>query len=147
MKHALDVLRDALPVVATLRAEGPVHIPAGVGIKVPARQVADYCAAKSLSERGVTESCPFDDTECAIAQACPDPALTVDAEQVLVAAAGLGVDAARFERYAGRRWGPGWMNSADGRHQALDEIERYRNDPVGLADKIDAHLNLPGQPA
>jgi hypothetical protein len=147
MKHALDALRDALPVVATLRAEGPAHIPAGVGIKVPARQVADYRAAKGLSERCVTESGPFDDTECAIAQACPDPALTVGAEQVLAAAAGLGVSAVRFARYADRRWGPEWMRSANGRHQVLDEIERYRNDPEGFADKIDAHLNLPGKPA
>lgn len=135
MKHALDALRDALPVVATLRAE------------VPARQVAEYRAAKDLSERGVTESGPFDDTECVIVQACPDLILTVGAEQVLAAAAGLGVDAARFARYADRRWGLGWMNSANGRHQALDEIKRYRNDPEGFADKIGAHLNLPGKPA
>lgn len=147
MKHALDALRDALPVGAAPPGEGPVHIPAGVRIKVPARQVADYCAAKSLSEHGVKESAPFDDTERVIVQACPDPALTVGAEQVLAAAVGLGVDTARFERYADRRWGPGWMRSADGRHQVLDEIERYRNDPEGFADKVDAHLNLPGKTA
>lgn len=147
MKHALDVLREALPIVATPRAEGQVHIPAGVGIKAPARQVADDRAAKALSEHGVTESGPFDDTDRAIVQACPDPALTDGAEQVFAAAAGLGVDAARFARYADRRWGPEWMRSANGRHQVLDEIERYRNDPEGFADKIDAHLNLPGKPA
>jgi hypothetical protein len=147
MKHVLDALRDVLPGVATLPGGGQVHIPAGVGIKVPARQDADYCATKSLSECGVTENGPFDDTERAIVQACPDTALTVGAEQVLAAAARLGVDAARFERYADRRWGPEWMTSANGRHQVLDEIERYRNDPEGFADKIDAHLNLPGKPA
>jgi hypothetical protein len=147
MKHVLDVLRDALPVVATLRGEGPVHIPAGVGIKAQARQAADDRAARGLSERGVTESGPFDGTDRAIVPACPDPALTAGAEQVLAAAAGLGVDAARFARYADRRWGPEWMRSANGRHQVLDEIERYRNDPEGFADKIDAHLNLPGKPA
>jgi hypothetical protein len=147
MKHALDALREALPIVATLPGEGQAHIPAGVGIKALARQVADYRAEKSLSERGVNESGPFDDTESAIVQACPDPALTVDAEQVLAAAAGLGVDVTRFERYADRRWGPEWMRSANGRHQVLDEIERYRNDPEGFADKIDTHLNLPGKPA
>lgn len=108
MKHVLDALRDALPVVATLPGEGQAHISAGVGIKAPARQIA---------------------------------------EQVLAAAAGLGVDAARFECYADRRWGPGWMRSASGRHRVLDEIKRYRNDPEGFADKIDAHLNLPGKPA
>ncbi|RJF99435.1 hypothetical protein [Noviherbaspirillum saxi] len=145
MKHALDALRDALPVVATLPGEGQAHIPAGVGIKAPARQIADYRVAKSLSECGVTESRPFDDIERAIVQACPDPALTVDADQVLAAAVGLGVDTARFERYADRRWGPGWMRSADGQHRVLDEIERYRNDPEGFSDKIDAHLNLPGK--
>ena len=147
MKHVLDVLRDALPGVATPRGEGPVHIPAGVGIKAPTRQAADDRAAKSLSDCCVTESRPFDDSERAIAQACPDPALTVDAEQVLAAAAGLVVDTARFERYADRRWGQVWMRSANGRQQVLDEIERYRNDPEGFADKIDAHLNLPGKPA
>lgn len=147
MKHALDALRDALPVVATLPGEGQVHIPAGVGIKAPARQAADDRAAKALPERGVTESGPFDGTDRAIVQACPDPALTVGAEQVLAVAAGLGVDSTRFARYADRRWGPGWMCSANGRHQVLDEIERYRNDPEGFADKIDAHLNLPGKPA
>jgi predicted kinase len=147
MKHALDILRDALPVVATLPGEGEAHIPAGVGIKVPARQVADDRAARSLSECGVKESGPFDDTERAMVQACLDPVLAVGAEQVLAAAAGLGVDTARFARYADRRWGPGWMRNANDRHQVLDEIERYRNDPEGFADKIDAHLNLPGKPA
>jgi hypothetical protein len=147
MKHVLDALRDALPVVAARPREGQVHIPAGVGIKVPARQDADYCATKSLSECGVTENGPFDDAERAIVQACPDTVLTVGAEQVLAAAAGLGVDTARYERYADRRWGPGWMRSANSRYQVLDEIERYRNDPEGFADKIDAHLNLPGKPA
>lgn len=145
MKHALDALWDALPVVATLPGEGQVHIPAGVGIKAPARQAADYRAAKALSERGATESGPFDDTDRAMVQACPEPAWTVDAEQVLAAAARLGVDAARFERYADRRWGPEWIRNANGRHQVLDEIERYRNDPEGFSDKIDAHLNLPGK--
>lgn len=147
MKHALDALRDTLPVVATLPGEGQVHIAAGAGIKAPARLVADYRAAKGLSERGVTESGPFDDTDRAIVQARPDPALTAGAEQVLAAEVGLGVDAVRFERYADRRWGAEWMRSANGRHQVLDEIERYRNDPEGFADKIDAHLNLPGKPA
>ena len=123
MKHVLDALRDALPVVATLRGDRQVHIPAGVGIKVLARQVAG---------------------DRAIVLACPDSVLKVGADQVLAAAAGLGVDTARFERYADRRWGPEWMNCTNGRHQALNEIERYRNDPEGFADKIDAHLNLPG---
>lgn len=146
MKHVLDALRDALPGVATPSGEGQVHIPAGVGIKAPARQAADDRAARGLSERGVTRSGPFDESECAMVQACPDPALTAGAEQALAAAAGLGVDAARFARYADRRWGAEWMRSANGRHQVLDEIERYRNDPEGFADKIDAHLNLPGKP-
>lgn len=147
MKHALDALRDTLPVAATLCGEKPVHIAAGAGIKAPARLVADYRAPKDLSERGLTESGPVDGTDRAIVQARPDLALTAGAEQVLAAAAGLGVDAARFESYADRRWGPEWMRSANGRHQVLDEIERYRNDPEGLVDKIDAHLNLTGKPA
>jgi hypothetical protein len=147
MKHVLDALRDALPVVATLPGEGPGHILTGVRIKVPATQAADDRAAKSLSEYGVKASGPFDGIERAMVQACPDPVLKVSAEQVLAAAAGLGVDTTRFERYVDRRWGPGWMRSANGRHQVLDEIDRYRNDPKGFADKIDAHLNLPGKSA
>jgi hypothetical protein len=145
MKHAIDALREALSIVATLPGEGQVQIPAGVGIKAPARQAADDRAVKALSERGVTEIGPFDDTDRAIVQVCLDPVLTVGAEHVLAAAAGLGVDSTRFARYADRRWGPEWMRSANGRHQVLDEIERYRNDPEGFADKIDAHLNLPGK--
>ena len=55
MKHALDALRDALPVVATLRAEGAAHIPTGVGIKALARQVASLGALQVGSVEGGTK--------------------------------------------------------------------------------------------
>jgi hypothetical protein len=66
MKHVLDALRDALPGVATPRGEGQVHIPAGVGIKAPARQAADDRAARGLSKRGVTRRGLFDESECSM---------------------------------------------------------------------------------
>lgn len=71
-------------------------------------------------------------------------ALATSAEQVRAAAASLGIDPARFEPYAVRRWGRGWHLHADGRRQALDEMERYRNDPEGFIDKIDTYLRLKG---
>ena len=61
-------------------------------------------------------------------------------EQVLAAAGAFGIDATHYETYAARRWGTGWKLNANGRRRALDEIERYRNDPDGLVDKIDVEL-------
>ena len=62
------------------------------------------------------------------------------AEQVIAAAGEFGIDAVRYETYADCRWGPGWMLNANGRRRALDEIERYRNDPDTFIDKVDAEL-------
>lgn len=62
-------------------------------------------------------------------------------EQVIAAVSEFGIEAARYETYAARRWGPGWKLNANGRRRALDEIERYRNDPEGLIDKIDTELH------
>ena len=69
------------------------------------------------------------------------------AEQVFAAAAGFGIDAARYEAYACKRWGAGWKLNSNGRRNVLEEIERYRNDPGGLIDKIDVELNDPSTPA
>ncbi|WP_136418258.1 hypothetical protein [Herbaspirillum sp. ST 5-3] len=61
-------------------------------------------------------------------------------EQVIAAAGEFGIDAVRYEAYAECHWGPGWMLNANGRHRALDEIDRYKNDPDTFVDKVDAEL-------
>ncbi|BBP02949.1 hypothetical protein TPL01_13220 [Sulfuriferula plumbiphila] len=63
-------------------------------------------------------------------------------EQVIEAAHSYGIDAARYEEYADRRWGSGWKINAGGRRGALEELERYRNDPRGYLDKIDTELKV-----
>lgn len=60
--------------------------------------------------------------------------------QVIAAARSYGIDAARYEAYADRRWGSGWRLNVGGRRGALDELARYRNDPRGYLDKIDTEL-------
>lgn len=72
------------------------------------------------------------------ARSAPDSALT--AEQVIAAAGEFGIDAVRYGAYADCHWGPGWMLNTNGRRRALDEIERYRNDPDTFIDKVDAEL-------
>jgi len=62
------------------------------------------------------------------------------AAQVVAAAGAFGIDAERYAAYADCHWGPGWLRNANGRRRALDEIERYQNDPDGFVDKIDAEL-------
>src|SRR5206468_10641378 len=63
-------------------------------------------------------------------------------EQVINAAAEFGIDGERYAAYAAKRWGPGWTINADGRRRALAEIERFRDDPDGLTDKIDAEIDV-----
>ena len=65
-------------------------------------------------------------------------------EQVINAAADFGIDGQRYAAYAAKRWGPGWKINADGRRRALAEIERFRDDPDGLTDKIDAEIDVFG---
>lgn len=67
------------------------------------------------------------------------------AEQVLAAAAALGMDRACYARYAAMRWGADWALQADCRHEALDQIRRYCHDPEGLGDKIAVELRLAGR--
>lgn len=64
----------------------------------------------------------------------------VSEEQVVTAVGEFGIEATRYAAYAAKRWGPGWKLNANGRRRALDELDRYRNDPEGLADKIDTEL-------
>lgn len=126
MKHSIVVLPDALPAAATLLGQGQV---------TPEEKWREQHAAETDTRVVPRTTAAYHGTASA-----------VSVGQVLDAAVGLGVDVARFERYTIRRWGPGWMRSAHGRRQVLDEIERYRNDPEGFADKVDVHLNLPGKP-
>lgn len=63
-------------------------------------------------------------------------------EQVIETARSYGIDAARYEEYADRRWGSGWKINAGGRRGVLAELDRYRNDPQGYADKIESELKM-----
>ena len=58
------------------------------------------------------------------------------------AAATLGVDPERFERYAEKRWGRGWKMNANGRRRALDEVAGFGDDGEGFRAKVDAELDL-----
>lgn len=62
-------------------------------------------------------------------------------EQLLERAQGMGVPRERYAAYADRRWGRGWRINPHGRGRAWDELDRYRNDPAGYLDKIEAELN------
>ena len=64
-------------------------------------------------------------------------------ERLLTQAQARGIDPARYQAYADRRWGSGWKLNPHGRRRAWDElVERYRNDPQGYRDKIDSELAL-----
>ncbi len=64
-------------------------------------------------------------------------------ELVIGAAHSYGIEGARYEEYADKRWGRGWKLNANGRRSALEELERYRNDPDGYLDKIASELKVP----
>jgi hypothetical protein len=68
-------------------------------------------------------------------------------DKVLARGRAVGIDADRYERYAGLRWGPGWKLNPQGRRRAWDEFDRYRNDGVGYCDKIESELQLLSQEA
>jgi hypothetical protein len=63
-------------------------------------------------------------------------------EHVIDAATTLGIDSSRYETYAAKRWGSGWKMNAGGRRRALEEVERFRNDPQGLISKINAEVDV-----
>lgn len=60
--------------------------------------------------------------------------------KVLARAVAMGIEDARFQSYADRRWGMGWRLNVRGRRRVRDELERHANDPEGYADKITAAL-------
>jgi hypothetical protein len=85
----------------------------------------------------------------AVSAAAGDGALGVSAlregepslERLLAQAQARGIDPARYQAYADRRWGRGWKLNPHGRRRAWDElVERYRNYPEGYRDKIDSEL-------
>ena len=61
-------------------------------------------------------------------------------EHVLGQLAAMGVPAQTWLSYATQRWGPGWKLNPQGRQRAWVELERFRNDPEGYADKINTEL-------
>ena len=64
-------------------------------------------------------------------------------QRLLAQAQARGIDPARYQAYADRRWGSGWKLNPHGRRRAWEElVERYRNDPQGYGDKIDSELAL-----
>lgn len=87
-----------------------------------------------------SESVPLPaSAECAAARGA-SAGQAPDLAVVLALAQTYGIAPERFEAYAGRRWGAGWTLNPRGRRRVWDELERYRNDPAGYADKIDAEL-------
>ncbi len=61
-------------------------------------------------------------------------------EQVMAAALSCGIDATRYEAYANHRWGSGWKLNAGGRRRVQEELERWRTDPKGYREWIEAEL-------
>ncbi|MCL4182337.1 MAG: hypothetical protein KJ011_02710 [Burkholderiaceae bacterium] len=101
--------------------------------------------ASRVLEAGVESPGAFgEDAGCAASDGDVDgsspPTQRPTLEQVLSRAQAMGVPAARYTAYADRRWGRGWRVNAQGRSRAWDELERYRHDPDGYLDKIEAEL-------
>jgi hypothetical protein len=84
------------------------------------------------------QSAPAGDARPAISEGGNGPSV----EQVINAAADFGIDGGRYTVYAAKRWGPGWKINATGRRCALAEIERFRDDPDGFINTIDAELGV-----
>ena len=71
------------------------------------------------------------------------PAVAGDeATRVAQAAAMLGVEAGRFERYAEKRWGRGWKMNPNGRKRAFDEVTSFGDDGEGFRAKVEVELNV-----
>lgn len=65
-----------------------------------------------------------------------------DVAWLLEAAAALGVDGNTFERFAAKVWGQGWKIAAGGRKRALDELNKFAEDPKGFQAKVQAELEV-----
>lgn len=103
-----------------------------------ATQILDGAAAggQGLGEvQAPVDACDADGSETAD----PSPGRPT-LEQLLARVRGIGLPVERYQAYADRRWGRGWRVNPHGRGRAWDELERYRNDPRGYADKIEVEL-------
>lgn len=63
-------------------------------------------------------------------------------DAIAAALSPMGIDPARYEAYATKRWGSGWKLNANGRRRALEEIEGFAGDAKGLLAKIDAEVDV-----
>jgi len=121
-KHDSREVNDAAAGVPTFMSEAPSNSP------------------KTASPQIVAEVQPKDSPPEEMADwleiATKGPTL----EQLIQRVRSYGIDLKQYEAYADRRWGRGWCFNAFGRYQAHQELERYRNDPRGYADKIDCDI-------
>ena len=63
-------------------------------------------------------------------------------EQILDAATEFGITRERYEAYADKLWGRGWKLNPAGRRKALAEIARFKDDPDGFVNKIEAEIKV-----
>jgi hypothetical protein len=110
---------------AIINAQLASQIVQGTLNAADAQPDAAAVAAQSFSHASATE---------------PNAAPSLDL--VIQAARSYGIDAARYAEYTDKRWGSGWKINASGRRRALEELERYRNDPDGYLDKIESELKV-----
>ena len=61
---------------------------------------------------------------------------------VFDAAQALGVEEARYEQYAKKRWGTGWKQASDGRRSALNELSKFADNADGFRKKVTAEIEV-----
>ncbi|MRV70610.1 hypothetical protein GJ700_02605 [Duganella sp. FT92W] len=59
---------------------------------------------------------------------------------IFAVADAFGVDKDRFEAYAAKKWGAGWIRNAGGRVRVLNSLEGFGDDPEALHAEIDRVL-------
>jgi Recombination directionality factor-like len=115
---------------------------------VPQRRTAATAAAAAGQEVSATPhgAQPKPEAPAKSGQPASRQEAQVDASdqttRVAQAAAALGVEAERFERYAQKRWGSGWKLNANGRRRALDEVVSFSDDAEGFRAKVNAQLDV-----
>lgn len=73
----------------------------------------------------------------------PRPAAGADElAGIFGAAAAIGIEQARFEAYADKRWGRGWKLAAGGRKRALEEVISFADDAAGFQEKVRGELEV-----
>lgn len=143
--HAASVLEGTWPSGEAAADEPPVidrATPdvAAAGGGADAGEGQDKLAPRSEPSPAAarTQSAPAAATKPTPSQGGSGPSV----EQVLNAAAELGIEGERYAVYAAKRWGPGWKINAAGRRRALAEIESFGDDRDGLINKIDAETDM-----